>query len=401
MTARITLDQFDQVVHRIYSAAIAPSQWEQVVGDIARLFDASRALIFTRAHTPAQGGFLFTHNISQASLEYWAAKSIHEDPFVRAGVAKGRNVDGMANLDSDLVAHELLLETPFYKELWAPMDIARLCNGVIFDGTDAHKLPTFISLFRPLRAPAFRHEHVELLSRLLAHLSRSMGVMFHLRDQQLQIASNLAALDRLTCGVVLIDATRDVRFANKAAESLLRQGETVQMGTRLLPDALRMHLNPRLAGVERRFQDALVRALLPLPLSLSLSLSQDATEHFSQAILLPGSDGRPACAVHVAPLPESHDFATAGSPARAIVFLYDLQAASSVDPQVLCRIFELTSAEALAALQIAAGGTVDDMAARLGVSVNTFKTQLQAAYMKTGTHRQADLLKLLLSLASA
>ena len=68
---------------------------------------------------------------------------------------------------------------------------------------------------------------------------------------------------------------------------------------------------------------------------------------------------------------------------------------------MLCRIFELTSAEALAALQIAAGGTVDDMAARLGVSVNTFKTQLQAAYMKTGTHRQADLLKLLLSLASA
>jgi DNA-binding CsgD family transcriptional regulator/PAS domain-containing protein len=393
MTARITLAQYDEVVHRIYDAAIAPSQWERVVGDIARLFEASRALIFTWAHTPAQGGFLFTHNISQASLEYWAAKSIHEDPFVRAGVAKGRNVDGTANLDTDLVAQEVLLQTPFYKELWAPMDIARLCNGVIFDGTDAHKLPTFISLFRPLRDPPFLREHADLLSRLLAHLSRSMGVMFHLRDQQLQIASNLAALDRLKCGVMLIDATRDVRFANKAAESLLRQGETVQMGTRLLPNALRTHLNPRLASVERRFQDALVRALLPL--------SRDATEHFSEALLLPGSDGRPACAVHVAPLPESHGFATTGATARAIVFLYDLQAASSVDPQVLCRIFDLTPAEALAALQITTGGTVEDMASRLGVSVNTFKTQLQAAYMKTGTHRQADLLKLLLSLASA
>ena len=41
-----------------------------------------------------------------------------------------------------------------------------------------------------------------------------------------------------------------------------------------------------------------------------------------------------------------------------------------------------------------------EIAARLGVSVNTCKTQLQAAYAKTGTHRQADLLKLLLSLAS-
>ena len=113
MTAPISLGRYDDIVHRIYDAAIVPSQWERVVSDIAALFEASRALIFTWAHTPAQGGFLFTHNISQASLEFWAAKSIHEDPFVRAGVAKGRISDGMANLDTDLVPLEVLLDTRF------------------------------------------------------------------------------------------------------------------------------------------------------------------------------------------------------------------------------------------------------------------------------------------------
>jgi DNA-binding CsgD family transcriptional regulator len=51
-------------------------------------------------------------------------------------------------------------------------------------------------------------------------------------------------------------------------------------------------------------------------------------------------------------------------------------------------------------LQILAGGSTADMAARLNVSVNTLKTQLQAAYAKTRTNRQVDMLKLLLSLAT-
>ena len=63
-------------------------------------------------------------------------------------------------------------------------------------------------------------------------------------------------------------------------------------------------------------------------------------------------------------------------------------------------VFGLTMAEARTALQMTQGGSLDEMAARLGVSINTCKTQLQAAYAKTGTHRQADLLKLLLGLAS-
>ena len=62
--------------------------------------------------------------------------------------------------------------------------------------------------------------------------------------------------------------------------------------------------------------------------------------------------------------------------------------------------FKIDDLDYQAALQMTQGGSLDEMAARLGVSINTCKTQLQAAYAKTGTHRQADLLKLLLGLAS-
>jgi DNA-binding CsgD family transcriptional regulator len=59
----------------------------------------------------------------------------------------------------------------------------------------------------------------------------------------------------------------------------------------------------------------------------------------------------------------------------------------------------MTPAEAMAALQVLSGGSVAQMADRLQVSVNTFKSQLAAAYAKTMSHRQTDLLKLLLSLS--
>lgn len=60
----------------------------------------------------------------------------------------------------------------------------------------------------------------------------------------------------------------------------------------------------------------------------------------------------------------------------------------------------MTAAEARAALQMTQGGSIGKMRGRLGLSAKTFKTQLKVANLKSGTHRQVDLLTLLLALAS-
>ena len=389
---QIDLTRYDDVVHTIYDAALDPSRWPAVIEHVASVFDAPRALIFTHMHGPAQGGFTFTHNITQASLEIWGAKGVKEDPWVRASGPKGYLVEGMVSLDSDLVPEAELMQTDFYKEILAPMDIAKVCSGIIFDATDSHKLPAALSVYRSATDTPFERNHVEIARRLLAHLSRSLGVMFHLRDSQLQLAASLAALNGLASGVILLDGSRKVQFANTTAESLARREDPICIGAAGSSKPSQLTLNRRLFGSERAFQDAITQALQPLALN--------TVDHFSQALLLPAEDGSPACVVHVAPLAESSGFATGGKAARAIVFLYDLQSAASVDPALLIKLFGLTMAEARTALQMTQGGGLDEIAARLGVSVNTCKTQLQAAYAKTGTHRQADLLKLLLGLAS-
>lgn len=57
--------------------------------------------------------------------------------------------------------------------------------------------------------------------------------------------------------------------------------------------------------------------------------------------------------------------------------------------------FHLTPAEAQIALGIAGGETLAAIAKARGASVSTARTQLKCVFAKTGTHRQAELVALL------
>ena len=57
--------------------------------------------------------------------------------------------------------------------------------------------------------------------------------------------------------------------------------------------------------------------------------------------------------------------------------------------------FKLTPAEARIAYGIACGETLATIAEMSGIALTTAKTHLQAVFVKTGTHRQAELAVLL------
>lgn len=64
------------------------------------------------------------------------------------------------------------------------------------------------------------------------------------------------------------------------------------------------------------------------------------------------------------------------------------------------QLFGLSRAEARLAQLLADGLSMDEAAEHLGVSRNTVRSQLQAVFAKTGTNRQGDLVRLLLSSAA-
>ena len=386
------LAEYDALVHRIYNAALQPDRWSAVVGDIGRACEATRGLLFTPLHRPATGGFAFAHNLSESMMQRWGASGIADDPITQEAFARDLLVEGNAFNGCELIPRERLLASRLYRELWEPIGIGQVCSGVVFGGTDARTLPTAVSIYRDRGEPPFDASQPALMRRLMAHMSRSLGVMFHLRDSSLQAASNLGSLERLSTGVALLNSDGTLQFANAAADRIFCSGRHVTRQSSRAGTAPKLSLAARLAGQERRFQRAIAQALAPL----------DTTqEHFSNAVVLPDEQGKPSCVLHVAPLGDGLALAVANERPRAIVFLYDLSAAASVPPGLLCELFDLTGAEAQVALQVLQGGPAEAMARRSGVSINTFKTQLKAVYAKTRTNRHSDLLKLMLALAVA
>ena len=73
--------------------------------------------------------------------------------------------------------------------------------------------------------------------------------------------------------------------------------------------------------------------------------------------------------------------------------------------QNACKIlsckFRLTPAEARIAYGIAHGETLVTIAALHGIAMSTAKTHLQGVFIKTGTHRQAELVALLARMHSS
>ncbi|MCW6506777.1 helix-turn-helix transcriptional regulator [Lichenifustis flavocetrariae] len=80
-----------------------------------------------------------------------------------------------------------------------------------------------------------------------------------------------------------------------------------------------------------------------------------------------------------------------------LVVAHELNRAQIPSPCVIGSFFGLTPAEARLAYEMAHGDGLGACARRLGITPNTARTHLKHVFEKTGTRRQAELLRLLLS----
>ncbi|MCG8391459.1 MAG: helix-turn-helix transcriptional regulator [Pseudomonadales bacterium] len=116
-------------------------------------------------------------------------------------------------------------------------------------------------------------------------------------------------------------------------------------------------------------------------------------------ISLPG-DHSPPLRCLISPLRHEHSRHSLWSHYQeplAILYLHDLTTDVLIDQDSLMQLFELSEAEARVATDISRGLSPQQIAARHNLSVHTVRTQLKAVFQKTGTSRQSELAKLVLT----
>jgi DNA-binding CsgD family transcriptional regulator len=232
-----------------------------------------------------------------------------------------------------------------------------------------------LSLLRNGRQGPFDRREAARLARLAPHFRRviSFSEKFALGGAQ----ASLGSLERLGAPALVLDRHGTVRLLNPAAEELLGSGlALVQRRLRAAHQPSDRALQDLIAALRQMGTCRTARVPAPVP------------------ILRPGQ--RPLL---VAAMPIAGLVADVFQSLTAILLVTDLEARPMPPEDLLRTAFALTRAEARLACRLAAGSSLEDAAAALGIAKNTARMQLRAIFGKTRTSRQAELVALLSRLA--
>ena len=211
---------------------------------------------------------------------------------------------------------------------------------------------------------------------MIPHLQRAVQLQLRFAGVDGPPAGIAELLNRLRQGVLLVDAAARVIFANSAAEIMLRAGAGVFLGR----DGLRTETPGATAVLRRMIADC--------------AEPRDELGGAGGRIRLSRENRAP---LNVLVIPHRARFAWIDvARPRAILFITDPEEAPTLRRESLRQDFGLTSAEAGFTRQILKADGLQAAADRLGISLTTARTHLAHVFDKTGTRRQAELVRLIL-----
>lgn len=178
----------------------------------------------------------------------------------------------------------------------------------------------------------------------------------------------------LSFGVVLVLGSRVV-FANRVARDIHKAGGGLMIGETVCAASSR--LSGELAAI----------------IKVACAAASEGQDHL--ASLCAPSSGERDLLLTVCALPHAHD-RDAGAP-QAVIFISDPSRRPKVSGTILSELFGLTPTEADVACALAHGRRTAEIAADLSISATTVAFHLGNLFEKTGTHRQADLIALILT----
>lgn len=210
-----------------------------------------------------------------------------------------------------------------------------------------------------------------------AVLSRS----FPLAPASVDAAVLADTLDGLDAGLCLVDAHARLLHVNTAGQAIIEAGEVLQ------------DIRGRLTACDLAANHLLQHAVS------ATGQPDDPGYSGVSAIPLTGMDGT-RCVIHVLPLPDRARNPGHASRAAAALFIQRAEPTAPRHAGVIAKAFKLTPTELRVLLALVELGGVPDVAAALGIAETTVRTHVRRLFEKTGTARQADLVKIVAAYAS-
>jgi DNA-binding CsgD family transcriptional regulator len=361
------------LIGAVYDAAIDPSVWESAIVRIADFVGGCGAALFCKDagayHAASLHSFGYRKPLPVALFrQIYPAAQGHFLGDLEVPIAT-----------TDLIPFEDFTQTELYRQWAEPQGIVDFLSAVV----DRTAISTAIfGIFRHKRNGVVDDRARRQMSLVAPHIRRSVliGRMFEFKAAE--VATFVDTLDGLAAGMFLVDASARLIHANAAGNAILAASDILSLASgRLVAGD---------AQVDRALRDVFVAA------------GQGDAALGSKGIAIPlvGRDGERYVA-HALPL-------TSGARRRAGViytavaalFIRKADLAVPTAPHAIGSAFKLTPTELRVLLAIVEVGGIPEVATAFGVADTTIRTHVSRLFEKTGTARQADLVKLVAGYAT-
>jgi DNA-binding CsgD family transcriptional regulator/PAS domain-containing protein len=219
-------------------------------------------------------------------------------------------------------------------------------------------------------------ERVSLLGALVPHLQQAIQTQTRLADLDNRHRDFVAALDVLSDGIVIVGGDGRVVHLNPAAEAIVASAD----GLCVRSGYLRATVS-RTDGV--------------LDLAVHRAFSRgSSTVATGGCVAVPRLSGLRPYVVRVIPLNPEGRVGEASS--TVLVVIADPEQEPEPESEALRRLYGLTKTEAAVAVRVLGGSGLKPIADDMSLSLATVRSHLQHVFDKTDTHRQAELVRLLL-----
>jgi DNA-binding CsgD family transcriptional regulator len=352
-----------QLVDRIYECSLVPELWPSVLDELGRIAEAT-------------GGTLF---ITKADVEYWTAspgvrersgRMVNEGWFWQGRLASRGLAAHHAGFFTDLEILTLdeLDQEPIYRDFWRPQGIG-WAVGTVLPMPTAENV-AFALTRRTERGPVER-SIVQKLDELRPHLARSALLSARLQLERARIASETLAA--LGLPALVLNEQGKVLAASHLIEALTGY--------------VHWRAQDRVALKDKAADQLLRDAIAAIDVAGGAVRSFPVRDKRAEAMMV----------AHVIPIRLSAREIFVRCAAALVLTPVTLPQAPPVE--LVQSLFDLTPAEARVARSLAAGETVDGIAAAGGVAQSTVRSHLRNVLEKTGCHRQAEIVALLTTIS--
>lgn len=370
MVVRVDNDRLLSLIGRTYDAALDERLWTGLAPEIAGTFNATSVSLRLRNGRTGKAPLLAcTDNMLAVNVDEYS-----NNHYWRLDKWAGRAAKiGMSKvlISKDLISDDELERSEWYWDWLRKADVFYIVGAVFPFGEDEI---FSLGIHRPRRAGNFEEDDKRPVAQFLPHLQRALQLRRHL-PSAIERDAALDALERIGLATLVVVEDGLIIYANSEAEHLMGRGDSI-----------------RSAQSRLRAPDHSSGKLLTAAIDNALKTVAGAPGPVNRVLAIP-RPGRLPITVLVSPFKPARDGLGPPVPA-AIVFIRDPERPSA-SQEALQSLFGLTATEAAIASALAVGQSLNDIAARYRITLNTIRTHIKNVFTKTGTNRQPELVALL------